>query len=160
MLRRTDDARLDGKFRLRSDVAIAVWKVVGGPVVVVLVVVVVVVVVVAVAVVVVVAVAMWKVVGPHNETLRATVSLEQCLPVSEEILQQEQQQLLLLLLLQQYLPVSEETVQMENGTYCLHYARLIYSSISVLVADKTTCNCTVGHEVPQLKHTLWQYQQA
>ena len=136
MLRRTDDARLDGKFRLRSDVAIAVWKVVGEPVVVVLVVVVVVVVVVAVAVVVVVAVAMWKVVGPHNETLRATVSLEQCLPVSEE------------------------TVQMENGTYCLHYTRLIYSSISVLVADKTTCNCTVGHEVPQLKHTLWQYQQA
>jgi len=28
--------------------------------------------------------AMWKVVGPRNETLRATVSLEHCLPVSEE----------------------------------------------------------------------------
>jgi len=52
MLRRTDDARLDGKFRLRSDVAVAIWKVV----------------------------------GPHNETLRATVSLEHCLPVSEETL--------------------------------------------------------------------------
>jgi len=27
---------------------------------------------------------MWKVVGPHNATLRATVSLDDCLPVAEE----------------------------------------------------------------------------
>jgi len=29
-------------------------------------------------------VAMWKVTGPHNSTLRATVSLQHCLPVAEE----------------------------------------------------------------------------
>jgi len=50
MLWRTADAQLDGKFRLRSDEAIA----------------------------------MWKVNGPQNATLRATVSLQHCLPVSEE----------------------------------------------------------------------------
>lgn len=52
LLWRTDGAQLDGKFRLRDDVTVA----------------------------------MWKVVGPRNETLRATVSLEHCLPVSEETL--------------------------------------------------------------------------
>jgi len=31
-------------------------------------------------------VAMWKAVGPNNATLHATVSLERCLPVSEETL--------------------------------------------------------------------------
>lgn len=45
-----DDAQLDGKYHLRSDEAVA----------------------------------MWKVIGPQNATLRATVSLERCLPVSEE----------------------------------------------------------------------------
>ena len=30
------------------------------------------------------AVEMWKVVGPHNATLRASVSLQHCLPVAEE----------------------------------------------------------------------------
>lgn len=45
-----DDAQLDGKFRLRSDEAVA----------------------------------MWKVIGPQNATLRATVSLQHCLPISEE----------------------------------------------------------------------------
>jgi len=47
---RTDDAQLDGKFRLRSDEAVA----------------------------------MWKVTGPQNATLRAIVSLQHCLPISEE----------------------------------------------------------------------------
>jgi len=36
-----------------------------------------------------VAVAMWKAVGPHNQTLRATVSLQHCLPVYEETLSLE-----------------------------------------------------------------------
>jgi len=49
-LRRTDDAQLDGKFRLRNEETVA----------------------------------MWMVTGPHNKSLRATVSLQNCLPVSEE----------------------------------------------------------------------------
>ena len=47
---RTDFAQLDGKFRLRNDEVVE----------------------------------MYKAVGERNSTLRATVSLKHCLPVSEE----------------------------------------------------------------------------